>query len=132
MAAASFDSTVSVHVLNDGVFDCVSVVEGHENEVKCVEWSPNGKWLATCSRDKSFWVWEYTEDFEFFCVAVVNAHSADVKSIRWIPFVDLGADSDFAGCCIASTSYDNTLKIWKPETVDDDIEFYEHQKLTVG
>ena len=77
LATASFDSTVGVwqQVDEAGVDDgeprgagaavnaeaeweAVDPLEGHESECKSAEWSFDGRLLASCSRDKSVWIWE--------------------------------------------------------------------------
>jgi len=67
LATASFDSSVSIweRVAGDeeegeslGEWECLSTLEGHESECKGVAYSSDGSLVASCSRDKSVWIWE--------------------------------------------------------------------------
>jgi WD40 repeat protein len=58
LTTASFDSTIGIWVSEEGEWECVSTLEGHETECKSVGYSCTGTLLASCSRDKTVWIWE--------------------------------------------------------------------------
>jgi WD40 repeat protein len=91
---------------DDYQFSCI--LDGHESEIKSLSWSPSGQYLATCSRDKSVWIWEELEDDNFETVAVLQEHDGDVKCVAWHPEEDL----------LASASYDDSVRLYK-EDADD-------------
>lgn len=91
---------------DDYQYSCI--LDGHESEIKSLSWSPSGQYLATCSRDKSVWIWEELEDDNFETVAVLQEHDGDVKCVAWHPEEDL----------LASASYDDTIRLYK-EDADD-------------
>lgn len=91
---------------DDYQFSCI--LDGHESEIKCLSWSPSGQYLATCSRDKSVWIWEELEDDNFETVAVLQEHDGDVKCVAWHPEEDL----------LVSASYDDTVRLYR-EDADD-------------
>jgi cytosolic iron-sulfur protein assembly protein CIAO1 len=77
IATASFDGTVVIWEAQNSSnsrWELVASLEGHENEVKCVCWSNDGKWIATCGRDKSVWIWENIGQGEFECVSSMNSY----------------------------------------------------------
>lgn len=78
LASASFDATACLWMQEgDEDFEPYQTLEGHENEVKCIAWSPNGNYVATCSRDKSIWIFEEDEGevCEYACMGVLSGHS---------------------------------------------------------
>ncbi|KAF4729091.1 cytosolic iron-sulfur protein assembly [Perkinsus olseni] len=136
LVVACFDASVSLWAVEGSDPENLLVrhkatIQGHENEVKNACFSPSGRYLATCSRDKTVWVWEECDvlperqvdededtpvegqEIDFECVGILQAHSQDVKSIAWHPCDDN---------VLFSASYDDTIRVWSrsPDGGGDD------------
>ncbi|RLV89051.1 putative cytosolic iron-sulfur protein assembly protein 1 [Spathaspora sp. JA1] len=132
LAAGSFDSTISIWGIEEPEFytdieteldhqriicqannewNLMALIEGHENEVKSVAWNSQGNLLASCSRDKTVWIWETDQETleEFECIAVLNDHEHDVKYVCWHPTRNI----------LASCSYDDTIRIYAEDEDDE-------------
>ncbi|KAK4640274.1 Cytosolic iron-sulfur protein assembly protein [Podospora bellae-mahoneyi] len=144
LVTGSFDSTAGIWTYNPAAtlekpigqggeeeereeeeWEFTLVLEGHENEVKSLSFSPSGQYLATCSRDKSIWIWEHLsggedgeEDEDWETVAVLSEHDGDVKTVAFAPGFKQGKRHDgrrYGSDCLASGSYDDTVRVWRED-----------------
>ncbi|KAF8880029.1 WD40 repeat-like protein [Infundibulicybe gibba] len=117
LATASFDSNIGIweaepraeDTERSGEWECASLLEGHETECKSVAYSSTGTYLASCSRDKTVWIWEVHPDADFECMSVLMEHTQDVKCVAWHPTEEI----------LASASYDDTIKLYIDDPSDD-------------
>ena len=114
LATGSFDGTVCVWDFDKGSerYSFKERLQGQENEVKCVSFSPCGTLLASASRDKSVWVWDVLDSE---VIAVLSVHEGDVKAVAW------GGDNELVSC-----SYDGFVCVFKE---DDEGDFELCQKI---
>lgn len=109
---ANHDKQVQLLVNPSNEWNLMAILEGHENEIKSVAWNYQGNLLASCSRDKTIWIWETDPETleEFECISVLSDHDQDIKHVTWHPTQNL----------LASSSYDDTIRLYKQDENDDD------------
>ena len=113
-------STAGVMLWDTRTWQSCSTLEAHSLTVTQLSFSPNGKFLASVSRDRGLALFasstssSTSSDLGFsLCVHVMKAHARIVWGVAWSP------DSQLIG----STSRDGTIKFW---TVDDSGEISLH------
>jgi WD40 repeat protein len=77
--------------------------KGHRKEVTCVAFSPDGRRIASGSKDQTVKVWDAQTAQE---VLTLNGHTYRVASVAFSP----------DGQWLASGSWDDTVKIWDGQT----------------
>lgn len=77
--------------------------EGHTDEVWCIVFSPNDKYIASASLDKTIRIWDANT---LECIHILKGHTTAVMNVKFSP------DSKY----VVSTSPDNTIRVWEVST----------------
>eukprot|EP00375_Theileria_parva_P001249 XP_763920.1 hypothetical protein [Theileria parva strain Muguga] len=82
---------------------CSSSLEGHTESVLCLEFSPDGVYLASGSGDTTVRIWDLATQTP---IKTFTGHTNWVMSISWSP----------DGYTLSSGGMDNKVIIWNPKT----------------
>lgn len=80
---------------------CIHMLRGHGGDVLDLSWSPDQRYLASCSVDNSIVIWNARELPQI--LATVTGHTGLVKGVTWDP----------VGKYLASQSDDKSVRIWR-------------------
>src|SRR5215467_12636825 len=76
-----------------------ATLKGHTLALASVDYSPNGRYVATGSYDKTAKIWDAATGAE---IITLRGHDATVEAVRFSP----------DGKILATGSYDSTVKLW--------------------
>jgi len=74
---------------------------GHIGNVRDIDWSPDGKWIATAGEDSTVRIWKSTGEPG----PILKGHTAAVRAVAW------NADSQ----SLASAGLDGTIRFWQTD-----------------
>jgi COMPASS component SWD3 len=99
-------------VTNEIEFACTSSLEGHDQSVSYLSFSPDGKQLASCSSDQSVIIWNPHQQGQLVrrigkeSAGDLGAHDRGISCVAWSP----------DGGLLCTASDDQTLRLWEAET----------------
>jgi WD40 repeat protein len=101
LASGSYDQTIKLWNVRTG--ECFQTLEGHDNWVWTLAFSPHGDLLASGSGDHTIKLWDLKTGE---CIRTLEGHTSRVWSIAFSP----------DGQLLASGSSDPTVKLWELRT----------------
>ena len=111
VTACSSDNTARVWNALDGTE--VAFFTNHNDDVKSVEYSPDGSKVASSGNDNKIRIWNPVGGSE---IRMISGHYMTVNSVAWSP----------DGSKIVSGSDDNTARIWDASTGTELLQFTGH------
>ncbi|MCI5180789.1 MAG: hypothetical protein D3911_16015 [Candidatus Electrothrix sp. AW3_4] len=118
---------------NIQLWDCISgketiVLEGHTDLVTSIAFSPDGKTLASTSRDETVRIWNYATGEELMVLQVhTNSTRRDPDSFSTKPDGRVIFNPD--GVHVASSSIDDSMMLWNIESGELVKNFYWYYRL---
>ena len=91
-------SSNALSIMERQLITLIAIAVGHDNEVECLVYSPDSKWVATGSKDSTIIVWGSDGQ-------VIHEWIAHVESVRSLAF---SPDSRY----LASAGIDMKVAIW--------------------
>lgn len=104
LAIGSSDNRV--YIMDARSLAMMEVLEGHENSVFCVQYSPDGKYLLSGSRDAHFHVWKPGKKYQLY--RRIPAHRFTINSIAFSP----------CGRMFATAGRDKEIRIWDAQNFE--------------
>jgi len=82
------------------IWDCrgtlIKTLTGHDNWIRALVFHPGGKYLLSCSDDKTIRCWDLSQDGK--CVKTVDeAHGHFISCMRWAPSIPKDSASSAGG-----------------------------------
>ncbi|CAO1621255.1 unnamed protein product [Sympodiomycopsis kandeliae] len=79
VASGGRDKVIKIWDTSTGT--CIRTLVGHDNWIRGIVFSPNGKYLLSCSDDKTVRIWDLQNSAR--CSKTIDAHDHFITSISW-------------------------------------------------